>query len=525
MDVLVHLAGGIANVLTPLHFGVMLVGLVLGMLVAVLPGLTLVMGVVLALPFTYKMGVESALILLTAMYVSGTYGGAITAILFRVPGEPMDVPLLWDGYAMTRRGQAPQALGWSLAAALIGGLVSAVVMVALSEPVARVALGFSSPEFFAVTVFGLASVVALGGGSLVNALISLCVGLLIATVGVDAVYGAERFAFGLPVLQDGIEFLLVMVGAYGIGEVLTRLHAGFDAPDGATRPDGPAGTGATDAPRFATALPRWREIAAQRGAFARGTATGIAVGVVPGAGATVSAFVAYGVEGHYGRKDGVPLGSGSPAGIVAAKSAATASVGGALVPLLTMGIPGSGATAIILAAFLLHGVQPGPQVFTANAALVYTVFAAVFIGVIGMCLLGYFAIRPLCRVLDAPEAIVSAFVVVFCFIGAFAARGNLSDLTVIAIFGVLGFLFERFRFPIAPLVLGTILGPLTENNFQTTMISFDNDWTVFFTRPASGAILALAVIGLVYPMLRTGWRRLQAGRPALHGDPVRSPPK
>jgi len=222
MEVLLNLLHGLANIASPVNLAAMVIGLVLGMLVAVLPGLTLVMGVVLALPFTYKMGVEPALILLTAMYVSGTYGGAITAILFRIPGEPMDVPLLWDGYAMTRRGEAALALGYSLVAALVGGLVSAVVMVALSEPVASVALSFSSPEFFAVTAFGLVSVVTLSGGSLVNALISLCLGLLIATVGVDAMYGAERFAFGFPFLQDGIEFLLVMVGAYGIGEVLTR---------------------------------------------------------------------------------------------------------------------------------------------------------------------------------------------------------------------------------------------------------------------------------------------------------------
>jgi putative tricarboxylic transport membrane protein len=294
-----------------------------------------------------------------------------------------------------------------------------------------------------------------------------------------------------------------MVGAYGIGEVLSRLQLGF-AADAATE----SATGE----RFRTAFPRLAELLAVKGSFVRGTLTGIAVGVVPGAGATVSAFVAYGLEGQYG-KDARQLGSGAPAGIVAAKSAATASVGGAMVPLLTMGIPGSGATAIILAAFLLHGVQPGPQVFVSSTALIYTVFASVFVAVVGMCILGYFAIRPLCKVLDAPEAIVSAFVVVFCFIGAFAARSNLSDLYVIGIFGLVGFLFERFRFPIAPLVLGTILGPLTENNFMTTMVSFNNDWTVFFTRPISGSILLLAIVGLFYPVLREALRRRRARRP------------
>ena len=226
MDVLLNLFQGVATVFTPVNFLVMVIGLVLGMLVAVLPGLTLVMGVVLALPFTYQMGVGPALILLTAMYVSGTYGGAITAILFRIPGEPMDVPLLWDGYEMTKQGLAAKALGYSLIAALVGGLASAVLMVAMAKPVAEIALKFSTPEFFAVIVFGLSSVVSLGGKSLVNALISLCLGLLLATVGVDAIYGQERLTFNQPFLMDGIEFLLVMVGAYGIGEVLTRLSVG-----------------------------------------------------------------------------------------------------------------------------------------------------------------------------------------------------------------------------------------------------------------------------------------------------------
>lgn len=512
MDALLHLGTGLGAIFAPANFAAMAIGLVLGMLVAVLPGLTLVMGVVLALPFTYKMGVAPALILLTAMYVSGTYAGAITSILFRIPGEPMDVPLLWDGYAMTRRGQAAQALGWSLAGALIGGLIAAIVMVLLAQPVARIALKFSSPEFFAIVFFGLASVVALSGGSMVNALISLCVGLVLATVGVDSIYGSERFAFGLPFLQDGIEFLLVMVGAYGIGEVLSRLATGFQAEGAADDAEGRAGR------RFKTALPKLGELLALKWTFLRGTATGVVVGIVPGAGATVSSFVAYGLEGQYGR-NGKALGSGVPEGIVAAKSAATASVSGALVPLLAMGIPGSGATAIILAAFLLHGIQPGPQVFTSSPELVYTVFAAVFVALVGMCILGYFAIRPLCKVLEAPEALVSAFVVLFCFVGAFAARNSMSDLVVVAAFGLVGFLFERFRFPIAPMVLGTILGPLAEQNFMTTMVSFDNDWTVFFTRPISGTVMAVAILSLAFPLLRAirGARRAARGgiaRPA-----------
>lgn len=496
LDTLSHLFIGFVAVFHPINLLVLVIGLILGMLVAVLPGLTLVMGVVLVLPFTYPLGITPAIILLTAMYVSGTYGGAFTAILFRIPGEPIDVPLLWDGYTMAQRGQPAKALGWTLFAALAGGLVAAIVMTTLSQPVAKLALAFSAPEYFAIVFFGLTSVVCLGGGSQVNALISLFIGLLIAAVGVDGTYGIDRFTFGVPILEDGIEYLSVMVGAYGLGEVLTRLEQGFSSPPVA------------QVSQIKTELPTLSEIWRVRATFLRSSILGIIIGIIPGAGATIASFVSYGVEGQYGkrRRD---MGKGIPEGIVAPQAAATASVGGAMIPLITMGIPGSGATAIILGAFLLHGMQPGPQVFLNSADIVYAIFASVFVALVGMCLMGYFAIKSLVKVLDFNEAAVSTFVVLFCFIGALATRNSTNDLWVIVAFGVLGYAFEKYQFPIAPMVLGSILGPLAESNFMTTMISYQNDWTVFFTRPISGVILLLAAVALIYPMYRA-WRERRA---------------
>lgn len=487
--VLANLAVGFAHVFEPLNLLILVVGIVLGLLVAVLPGLTLVMGVVLALPFTYSMDVTPAIILLTAMYVSGTYAGAWTSILFHVPGEPIDVPLLWDGYAMARKGKAAQALGWTLIAAFFGGMVAAVVMVLLSQPVAKIALTFSTPEYFAIIFFGLVSVVSLGGGSLANALISLFAGLLIATVGVDDTYGAHRFTFNVPILSDGIDYLVVMVGAYGLGEVFMRLEQGFQSVP----------LEAVD--RIRTRLPALREMLAVKMTFLRGSVLGILIGIVPGAGATVASFLSYGVEGQYGRRR-AQMGSGIPEGIVAPQTAATASVGGAIIPLVTMGIPGSGATAIILGAFLLHGLQPGPQVFVTSSPIIYAMFASVFAGIVVMCVIGYFATKPMVKVLDLPEVIVSAYVVMLCLLGAFAARNNITDVWLMVIFGILGYLFERFRFPITPLVLGVILGPLAETNFMTTMISFNNDWTVFFTRPLAGPIMLVGILTLLYPLFR-----------------------
>jgi putative tricarboxylic transport membrane protein len=490
--ILLQLANGFVDCLTPLNLLMLFIGIVIGLLIGVLPGLTLVMGVALALPFTYRMDVTASIVLLTAMYVSGTYGGAFTSILFRIPGEPIDVPMLWDGYTMARNGQPAKALGWTLIAALGGGMLSATIMVLLTQPLAHFALSFSSPEYFAILLFGLTSVVALGRGSLSNALISLSVGLLIATVGTDETYGAYRFTFGSRILADGIEFLVVMVGVYGVGEVLSRLETGF------------TGKPIERVQNARTELPTLRETAALKGMFLRSSILGNIIGLIPGAGATIASFVSYGLEAQFGKRKN-EMGTGIAEGIVAPQAAATASVGGALVPLLALGIPGSGATAIILGAFMLHGIQPGPQVLATSAGTVYTVFASLYLGLALMCLLGYFAIRPLVKILDFPEAAVSAYVLILCFIGALSIRNNIIDLWLMIGFGVIGYLFERLKFPIAPLVLGVILGPLAEGSFMNSMISYSNDWTIFFTRPIAGTIMVFTIAVLLLPFVQQ-WR-------------------
>lgn len=501
LDILGNLGIGFLHCFQPVNLLLIVFGLIVGLIVGVLPGLTVVMGVTLALPFTYPMDVTPAIVLLTAMYVTGTYGGAFTSILFRIPGEPIHVPLLWDGYAMARKGQAAQALGWALCAALIGGLFSAVVMVTLSELVAKFALTFSTPEYFSVVLFGLTSVVALGGGNLTNGFISLFLGLLLATVGVDAAYGVPRFAFGSPILMNGIEFLTVMVGAYGVGEVLTRLGEGFS-----TVPVATVGS-------MKTKMPSLKEAWSLATTFFRSSIIGTIIGIIPGAGATIASFVTYGVQSQYGsRKE--EMGTGIPEGIAAPQTAATASVGGALIPLLTLGIPGSGSTAVILGAFLLHGIQPGPQIFLTSSDMVYTVFASLFMGIILMCVLGYFAIKPLVKILDFPESIVSCYIMLLCFIGALSIRNSLSDLWLMVGFGIVGYLFERYKFPIAPMVLGIILGPMAENSFMTTMFSFQNDWTIFFRRPISGIMMAVSIIALFLPTVRKYWALRRVGQAA-----------
>lgn len=491
MDTLSLLAQGLAEVFKPQDLLAMGIGLLVGMAVSIMPGLGLVMGVVLALPFTYSMGLEQSIILLTAIYMAGTYAGCFTTILYRIPGEPMDVPLLWDGWGMTKRGEAAKALGWALVAALTGGLVSCAVMVGMAGPLSQLALKFGAPEYFAAVFFGLTTVVALAGNSLEKALISLFLGLLVSTVGIDSTYGADRFTFGSSILMNGVPNVMVLVGMYGFGEVLAKIGQGLKLDQSHV------------SKRVKTSFPSLREIWGLRATFLRSTFLGTILGVVPGAGATVTSFVSYALEKQYGKR-GDQVGTGVPEGIVAPQIASTASVAGHLVPLLTLGIPGSGATAVILAAFLLHGVQPGPFLFSdpASTLTVYTIFASMFVAVIGMCLLSFLWIRVVIRVLTIPQGILAAIVVIFALVGAFADRNSLSDVWIIVVFGSLAYLFHQFDFPVSPMVLGAILGPIAEDSFMRSMITFHNDWTVFFTSPISGTLMGLSIVSLLYPFLR-----------------------
>jgi putative tricarboxylic transport membrane protein len=477
----------------------LVIGLCVGMAVSVLPGLGLVMGVVLALPFTYAMSLQTSIILLSAIYMSGTYAGCYTAILYKIPGEPMDVPLLWDGWAMTKRGDAAKALGWALIAALTGGLVSSIVMVSLTAPLSRFALSFGAPEYFAAVFFGLTTVVALAGRSLPNALISMCIGLLASTVGIDSTYGAERFTFGSSVLINGIPYVMVLVGMYGFGEILDKIGQGGK---GVKIKVSSGGT--------ATRLPSWSELWGLRATFARSTTVGTLLGLIPGAGATISSFVSYGIERQYGKR-GNQIGTGIPEGIVAPQIAATASVAGHMVPLLTLGLPGSGATAVILAAFLLHGVQPGPFMLKdpASALTIYTILASMFVSVIGMCLLGFLWIRMIIRVLEVPQGILIAAIAMFALIGAFADRNSMSDLWIVVIFGMLAWVMERVKLPVAPMVLGSILGPIAEDSFTRSMITYHGDWAIFFHSPISAVLMSLSMLSLLFPMIKKLFQSFQ----------------
>jgi putative tricarboxylic transport membrane protein len=491
-EIFANLAAGFVNALAPLNFAMILLGLAIGIVAGALPGITMLNSIVLVLPFTYLMGIVPALLLMIGVYCGGVFGGSITGILFNIPGDPMNVPTTWEGYKLSRQGKTQYALGLAIMSSAFGGLVSALFLAFFAPPFARFALGFSTVEFFAVVVFGLASVSVLGQSSMPAALVSLFAGVFLGTIGTEAQYGVERFTFGVPFLKTGVDFVTVLIGLFAIGEVLEQIV--LREP----------GTGsAAPTARVVPRLPLL-DLWPLRWPLVRGTAVGIAIGGLAGAGATVSSFVSYGLEKQISKRPEL-FGTGHAGGLVASESSVNGSTGGAMIHLLTLGIPGSAATAVMMGAFLIHGIQPGPLLFTKRPEQVYTICAGMILANVVMIALGFAAALSFALLMRVPAPILNTFIVVFCFLGAFALRNDLADVWLTMLFGVLGFLMRRYDLPIPPLVMGIILGPMAEQYFLTSMVSHANDPTVFVTRPVSAVVLSCALFMVVWPVVRA-WR-------------------
>ena len=484
-----YLSIGLVNTFDPLNFLMILGGLVIGVLAGALPGITMLNAIVLVLPFTYLMDIVPSLLLLIGVYCGGIFGGSITGILFNIPGDPMNVPTTWEGYKLNKKGFVSKALGMAIMCSAIGGFLSALVMTVASPPFAKVALSFSSCEYFAVVILGLASVVVIGTRSIGSALISVSIGIFFGTVGMDDIYGVPRFTFGLHFLEPGINFTCVLIGLFAIGEVLDQLSLkGKEAVQKLRA-------------RPKTQLPRLKELWALRNTIGRGFSIGTIIGAIPGAGATVASFVSYGVEKQIS-KTPEKFGTGVWEGLAASETAINGSTGGAMIPLLTLGIPGSGATAVMMGAFLLHGVQPGPMLFAKSPQSVYTIFVGMLICNLIMILAGLLTAKFFAELMRVPEHVLAAFIVTFCLIGAFALRNNMVDVWFTVLFGILGYYMRRYALPIPPLILGVILGPLAESYFLTTMIGAENDISVFFRRPVSACLIILSIGLLFMPALR-----------------------
>ncbi len=450
----------------------------------------------IALPFTYLMTPLSSMVFLGGIYAGGVFGGSISSILINIPGTPASLPSCWDGYPMTKRGEAGRALAIAISASACGGIASALLLTFGAPPFAQFALQFGQPEFFAATVLGLVSVIAIAKSAPWVSMLSLFLGIVIGSIGVDPLYGMPRLTFGIPGLQSGINFVVVMIGLFAFCEVLEML---VNASKQSLK-EGKSGF----------KLPSFRDFWAVKTSAMRGAGIGCMIGMIPGAGATVGAVVAYGIEKQVS-KDGAQFGTGVPAGLAAPESAKNATTGAAMIPLLTLGIPGSAATAIMLAALVLHGVTPGPLLFATQSDMVYTIFASLLLANVFMIVAGVLVARGFSSLLKIPPAVLGGFIVVMSVVGAYGVRNNLFDVYVCLFFGFVGYVMKVVNFPAAPLVLGVILGPLAERYFLTSLANYENDIGIFVSRPISASILAFALIFVTWSVLPDLVRKMKKG--------------
>ena len=487
----------LAILLDPAHLGLIVLGTAVGIVFGVMPGLQNLGAMALALPFTYALAPSQAFVLLTSIYCAGIYGGSITAILYRIPGSPENAATAFDGYPMTERGEAAKALGTAIFASAFGGLVSATILVLAAPRVAPVALAFGPAEYCAVIFFAIA-IVALMGRSLIKGVCSALFGFAVASVGIAPVSGGERFTFGLEFLLSGFDFVALMLGVFAMAEVLSR----------AEREVGPSVLQSAAAAHIRARLPRPRELLALGGTLLRSTGLGAFIGLLPALGATVAAFLSYDLERRVGRER-ERMGTGVPSGVAAPESAKNASTGGAMILLLTLGIPGSAGTALILGAFEIHGLRTGEALFRDESGLLYLIFAAMLLANLLILAGGLAAVPLFARLARLRFAVLAPLIVVLCALGAYMVRNSMLDVWSMFGFGVVGYAMERFGFSIPAFVLAFVLGPLAEASLLRSMLIFDNDPTRFLDSPLAAIFIGLGVVVLLSPLVR----RLRAVRP------------
>jgi putative tricarboxylic transport membrane protein len=504
MDILPSLANGFAVALAPHNLMYCLLGTVLGTAVGVLPGLGTITGVAILIPATLGMDPTSALIMLAGIYYGAQYGGSTTAILLNLPGESTSVMTCLDGHQMARQGRAGAALGMAAISSFIAGTVGVVGLMLVAPTLAKVALTFGPPEYAALMILSLTTIGGLLGQSLVKGLITAVFGLMIGTVGIDTQSGVSRFTFGMPELLEGIGFLPVIVGMFGVAEVLENIERKL-------RQDSIPG-------KLHGLLPSAAEWAAARMAIVRGTLIGFWLGTLPGIGATAASMIAYVTERRQSRTP-ERFGKGAIEGVAAPEAANNASATGAMVPLLTLGIPASGTAAVMLAALILNDVRPGPRLFETNPDLVWGVIASMYIGNVMLLILNLPLIGIWVRLIRIRYEILGPATLFFAMIGVYAAEAKLFDVYVMIAAGVVGYVLRKLKFPEGPMILGLVLGPMLEEQVRRSLTLSLGDPTIFLTRPISGTIMVIAVLCLLLPLFNR-LRRRGGGGPTA--DPGRT---
>jgi putative tricarboxylic transport membrane protein len=501
------LGGGLLANLAPSMLLLVLIGTAAGMTIGAMPGLSATMGLALLVPFTFVMEPTQALVLLGAFYMGAIYGGSFTAILVNAPGTPSSVATALEGYQMTKKGKSELAVVGATMGSLVGGLIGVIALIFLAPPLAEFSLRFGPQEYFWIAIFGLTIIISMASGSLVKGLIGGVLGLLLATVGIAPVGGEVRFTFGEPMLQGGIPLVPAMVGLFTIPEVI-RLVAR----------KGREAQMIDEGEQREKLWPMIRRIFSAPSNLIRSSIIGTVTGILPGAGGSIANLVAYN-EAKRSSKHPETYGKGEVDGVVAAESANNATVGAGMIPTLTLGVPGTPPDAIIIGVLLLHGLRPGAELFTASGDLVYTFIIALAVSAVMMVPVGLIGGRALQRgVVAMPARYLAPGITVLTIVGAYAVRTSVVDVVIMLVLGVLAYFLSLAGISAAPIVLGLILGSIAETGLVQGMLTAQGEpqpWLTFFNRPLSLVLIALTVVSLAWPFVRS-WRERQSRRADTH---------
>lgn len=464
-----------------------IVGSIIGILVGAMPGLSASTGVALMLPFTFGMSAMDSLILLCSLYTSAEYGGSISAICISTPGTPAAVATVFDGYALTKKGEPGKALGISLICGTFAGMFSTVTLILLSVPLAEFALKFGPPEYFSLGVFGLTIISSLASESLLKGFIAMMIGLLLNTIGIDTFSAYPRFTFGTSELSEGIALIPALIGLFAVSEVFVIAEEIY--------------IGELPNKDISSKLPSRKELKSLIPATIRGTIIGNIVGIIPGAGGAIASLIAYDQEKRISKNPEM-FGKGALEGVAAPEAANNSVVGGALVPLLTLGIPGSATTAVLIGALMIHGLTPGPHLFEKNTDVVYGLFASLFLANLAMLLLGLVGVKLWVKVISIPRGMLLPLILSISFIGSFAIGSSLFNVGSMLTFGIIGYILRKFKFPVAPIVLALVLGFMLEANLRRSLLISGGSYWIFFSHPISLFLLILAAISFLGPLIK-----------------------
>ena len=487
MDEIQSLFHGFGIALTLPNLVYMLVGITLGVLIGVLPGLGGANGVAILLPLTFTMNPTSAIIMLSCIYWGALFGGAITSILFNIPGEPWSVATTFDGHPMAQQGKAAQALTAAFTSSFVGAMFAVLLITFLAPVVAGFALKFGPAEFFAVQLLTFCSFVGMSKEPPAKTIASMMFGFALAAVGLDSVTGTLRMTFGVPVLLKGFDFLIAVIGLFGIGEILLTMEEGLSFK------------GQSAKINFKVVWQTWGELLKHWKLFLRSVAVGCWMGITPG-GATPASFMSYGMARRMSRNRD-SFGKGNIEGVVAPETAAHAAGTSALLPMLTLGIPGSPTAAVLLGGLLIWGLQPGPMLFIEQKDFVWGLIASMYIGNIVGLIVVLTTVPWWAAILRIPFSIIAPVIIVICAIGAYTVHNSMFDVWLMLVFGVLGYLFKKLKYPLAPLVLALVLGDMAESSFRQAMLLSQGALSIFWSNGLVGSIAGLAMLMLVWPLL------------------------